>query len=230
MKASRGALLLLSLFGASTATLLPPTANAGGWAVATAAPLPADVTAGTEFAVSFQMRQHGVHLTDLGEIPLAFTHRESERRITAVATAAPQTLIYAVNVTLPLAGTWDWTVGDGFVQPMGSLVAHAATAPLTSADSRSASAQSTSDGSELFLSRGCVVCHAHAAVTETRAATLGQFASFNAGPDLSGFTAAPEYLRMWLANPQAVKPEAQMPDLGLSEADVDTLVRFFAPE
>jgi cytochrome c oxidase subunit 2 len=45
-------------------------------------------------------------------------------------------------------------------------------------------------------------------------------------PNLTTVKADPEYLRRWLANPSALKPNTEMPNLGLSETEIDALVAF----
>jgi cytochrome c2 len=89
-------------------------------------------------------------------------------------------------------------------------------APLTAAE----------HGQALFLAKGCAMCHAHTAVAEARRKTIGDFNSITTGPDLSQFSATPEYLRLWLANPAGVKPKTEMPTLGLSAADIESLIAF----
>ncbi|MEW6404652.1 MAG: hypothetical protein AB1649_22880, partial [Chloroflexota bacterium] len=64
-------------------------------------------------------------------------------------------------------------------------------------------------GRQLFIAKGCMMCHSHA---ETNA--LRQF-GVDMGPNLTHFTASPEYLRLWLKDPKSVKSTAQMPQLEL---------------
>jgi hypothetical protein len=180
MNACQRALISVVLFTA--AVCFPPgQASAGGWAVATADALPAEITVGQEFVVSFAMRQHGVHLANWGETPLEFIHTGSGRRVLAFASPAQDTLKYTVRVTLPEAGRWRWTVGDGLVQPMGTLtvqgpvLTQVKSRPLAAADLAAADQSAESEvhvGRELFLSKGCVVCHQHEAVAEIRDETL----------------------------------------------------------
>jgi cytochrome c2 len=75
-------------------------------------------------------------------------------------------------------------------------------------------------GAELFLAKGCVMCHAHQSVPESATVSL------SIGPDLSQYHNSPDFLRSWLANPSAVRPETGMPDLGLSTAEIDALIAF----
>jgi mono/diheme cytochrome c family protein len=77
-------------------------------------------------------------------------------------------------------------------------------------------------GRDLFLAKGCVVCHQHAAVAETRQA----FASFAVGPDLTNYPANPDFLEDWLKDPAAVRPTTSMPTLGLSDQEIEALIAF----
>jgi cytochrome c2 len=64
------------------------------------------------------------------------------------------------------------------------------------------------------------MCHAHQSVPESATVSL------SIGPDLSQYHNSPDFLRSWLANPSAVRPETGMPDLGLSTAEIDALIAF----
>jgi cytochrome c2 len=77
-------------------------------------------------------------------------------------------------------------------------------------------------GQALFLAKGCVICHAHASVSEARRT----FGDWRIGPDLSKLSAKPEYLQAWLKDPRAVKPATEMPDLKLKPAEIDALAAF----
>lgn len=85
-------------------------------------------------------------------------------------------------------------------------------------------------GRRLLVERGCIACH----IVKGVEGAVGQV-----GPELSNIgdtTARPQIagvlentpgnLRRWLANPQAVKPGTAMPNLGLTEAEVNDLVAF----
>lgn len=80
----------------------------------------------------------------------------------------------------------------------------------------------TTLGRDLFLAKGCVVCHRHAAVADAREALR----SFSVGPDLTNWGADPEFLRRWLTNPVAVRPNTQMPTLGLRDDEIEALIAF----
>jgi cytochrome c oxidase subunit 2 len=85
----------------------------------------------------------------------------------------------------------------------------------------------TRRGEELFSAKACAGCHT----------IRGTDAAGSIGPDLThvgsrGTLAAltipntPEELAGWIRNPQAVKPGAKMPALGLTEAEIDALVAY----
>jgi hypothetical protein len=86
--------------------------------------------------------------------------------------------------------------------------------------------QGVSPGQELFVAKGCTTCHSHAGIEKK---LLGAF-SVNIGPDLTRFTASPEYLRSWLSDPASVKPDTEMPDLNLSGAEIEELITFINSE
>ncbi len=75
-------------------------------------------------------------------------------------------------------------------------------------------------GMALFRNKGCVTCHANSRV-EGQTGVLGPI-----GPNLSAYTNDPEFLRRWLANPPAVRPGTQMPNLRLSTAEIEDLIAF----
>ncbi|MEZ4712264.1 MAG: cytochrome c [Caldilineaceae bacterium] len=73
-------------------------------------------------------------------------------------------------------------------------------------------------GKVLFQAKGCTACHVHDQAPNPSSSSLG--------PDLSHYAGQPEFLRRWLANPQAIKPATKMPNLQLSAAEIDALVQF----
>ena len=77
-------------------------------------------------------------------------------------------------------------------------------------------------GWNLFLAKGCVMCHEHSATRDAWA----DFGSVNIGPNLTTVQRDPDYLRAWLKDPSALKPGTQMPTLGLTDGEIDSLVAF----
>jgi len=80
-------------------------------------------------------------------------------------------------------------------------------------------------GQELFVAKGCIVCHHHAELSEVRRG----FSDLRVGPDLPSvttLTADPAHLTTWLKDPAAIKADTQMPNLELKEAEIEVLVAF----
>jgi cytochrome c2 len=76
-------------------------------------------------------------------------------------------------------------------------------------------------GQALFVAKGCVTCHLNQRID----ARYSNF-SVQMGPDLSKFSADPDFLRRWLADPSAVKPNTRMPNLELSPDEIEALIAF----
>jgi cytochrome c2 len=75
-------------------------------------------------------------------------------------------------------------------------------------------------GHDLFVAKGCMLCHSHNETNKIR-----EF-GVDMGPDLTNFSASPEYLRVWLKDPSAVKSTARMPTLGLNDSEIEALIAF----
>jgi mono/diheme cytochrome c family protein len=83
-----------------------------------------------------------------------------------------------------------------------------------------APADAAEAGRALFRNKGCVTCHLHNRVA-------GESGLLAVGPDLSAYRNVDvEFLRAWLANPQAIKPDTPMPDLDLTGAEIESLIAF----
>ena len=83
------------------------------------------------------------------------------------------------------------------------------------------------EGRQVFETTACVNCHAIGGTNGT-----GRF-----GPDLTHLMSrrtiasgaaenTPENLRLWIQNPDSIKPGSLMPAMKLSDADLDALVRY----
>ena len=86
---------------------------------------------------------------------------------------------------------------------------------------------SVSRGRDLFESTACVNCH-----TISGTSAQGRF-----GPDLTHFMSrdtiasgaaanTPENVRLWLRNPDAIKPGSRMPAMKLADEDVEAVARY----
>lgn len=93
-------------------------------------------------------------------------------------------------------------------------------------DSDMVAAADAGYGRMLFEAKSCAQCHRHAAVPNSGRFGGGYPAP---APDLTNRPLDRTYLRAWLRDPRAVKPTTEMPNLGLSEAEIDALVVFLQP-
>jgi cytochrome c2 len=77
-------------------------------------------------------------------------------------------------------------------------------------------------GRALFSAKGCAVCHHHSAVSGSG------FGPESDIPDLSTYRWTAEYLHTWLKDPSAVKPNTDMPNLGLKKDEIEALIAFLS--
>lgn len=73
-------------------------------------------------------------------------------------------------------------------------------------------------GRALFVAKGCNTCHLHAAALNTW--------STQSGPNLTNYQNTTDYLRNWLKDPQALKPNTEMPNLALQAHEIEALAAF----
>jgi mono/diheme cytochrome c family protein len=79
------------------------------------------------------------------------------------------------------------------------------------------------DGRTLFIAKGCVSCHMVSGLSSSIPGPV-------LGPDLSNYQAGPAYLRRWLRDPVSLKSNTQMPNLNLSDDEIESLVTFLIKE
>jgi mono/diheme cytochrome c family protein len=82
-------------------------------------------------------------------------------------------------------------------------------------------------GRQLFVAKGCITCHVNTKVPDSY-----DYWTINVdgATDLSKFTASPEVLRIRLNDPSAAKSDTQMPNLGLSETEIEALIAFISSQ
>ncbi len=97
-----------------------------------------------------------------------------------------------------------------------------AVATASAVPAASQAGDAIAEGRALFLAKGCVTCHIHAQ------APANGFESVSIGPALTNYAAPANslFLRQWLANPSSLRPETRMPDLNLSEREIESLIAF----
>ena len=92
---------------------------------------------------------------------------------------------------------------------------------------QSPQAGTLSAGRRVFESTACVNCHTVSGTT-----AQGRF-----GPDLTHLLSrdtiaagaapnTPQMLRLWIKNPDAIKPGSKMPAMGLSDQDLDAVTAY----
>jgi cytochrome c2 len=111
----------------------------------------------------------------------------------------------------------------GLVLGAGSIVSAAqqpAAQPEAKVVSASPALSQVEVGRQLFIAKGCMVCHSHSETNTVREIFV------DSGPNLTNIKASPEYLRLWLKDPKSAKSTAQMPNLGLNEAEIEALIAF----
>ncbi len=197
----------------------------GGWAVVTVKDLPEYFVAGQQYTIEFQVRQHGRQL--LGDLRPQLVVSRSERRLGGLIGGKDQNEIsavarapegnYAVTFTAPAAERVFLTIKTGFgnnelrLYPQPVVAAGASRAPMSAADR----------GQVLFVAKGCNTCHANADLVnrpENVAVTVG--------PALDGRRLARPYVIEKVKNPAS----QNMPDLGLSDAEISALAAFLTGE
>lgn len=77
-------------------------------------------------------------------------------------------------------------------------------------------------GEQLFVAKGCITCHVNNKVDRAY-----EYWTIDMGAtNLTKFSASPEVLRLRLKDPAEVKSDTKMPQLNLSEAEIEALIAF----
>ena len=111
---------------------------------------------------------------------------------------------------------------------VASLIAASASPAEVEAQSSSetldlASASQAELGEQLFVAKGCITCHVNTNVTNSHDYWTIPYEN---ATNLSNFSAHPDVLRMRLKDPTSVKSDTKMPNLELSEVEIEALVAF----
>ena len=114
-------------------------------------------------------------------------------------------------MTITLVGTLWWHSGTGVVIATAAETAVATVPTIAPADM----------GAALFAAKGCTGCHQHDEVPRTPM-DLGNV------PNLTAYEGNPDYVRAWLQDPAAIEPKTWMPNLHLSESEIEMLVAFLS--
>jgi hypothetical protein len=77
-------------------------------------------------------------------------------------------------------------------------------------------------GQQLFIAKGCITCHVNRKISNS-----SEYWTIDMGAtDLSNFSASPEVLFLRLKDPASVKSDTKMPNLELSQEEIEALVAF----
>ncbi len=132
--------------------------------------------------------------------------------------------LFAVGAALIAAcgGGRETAASDGAPTETQAVIQQATTAapaaPAGDADEFAAA-------KSLFKSKGCVACHVVSSIPEAIGTVGPSLDGLSSRAELAaGLPINAETLAKWIKNPQSVKPGTVMPNLGLAEADIDTLV------
>jgi len=132
----------------------------------------------------------------------------------------------ALWVSLRRRVRWALTLAIAGVIVSGVSFTSAASRPAEPKSPAIATVSPQEIGQALFLAKGCATCHAHQEIQRD----IDGMIFVDIGPNLSNFSADPEYLRGWLRNPASVKPKTEMPALQLSDSEIDALIAFLNAE
>jgi mono/diheme cytochrome c family protein len=118
---------------------------------------------------------------------------------------------------------WIAPLAMGIVLASGLALAGRLPRPAMSARTDNVnSGELVGQGRELFLAKGCIVCHQDDRVQFSQ----DGFVQVRIGPDLTNIKLTSEFLHTWLKDPSKVKPGTLMPTLDLSGQEIDALAAF----
>lgn len=83
-------------------------------------------------------------------------------------------------------------------------------------------------GRTLFQLKGCASCHRHDGLNVARVSVAGgvSFASASGAPDLTAYEPDPAFVRDWLRDPESIRPDTNMPNLHLTDEEIEALLAF----
>lgn len=137
--------------------------------------------------------------------------------LVALASAALLLIRYRGKIIFRWVGLGMFVLG-GFCLLAFFTFGNAQAEPIPQAQAAAAAPET---GKQLFMAKGCVVCHVN-----SRAVENPDSLSVNIGPNLSIYRKDPAFLRTFLANPTGPETTFKMPNLGLAPAEIEALVEF----
>jgi cytochrome c553 len=213
-----------TLLAVASVTLVAVTAYAGGWATVTVKQMPEYLIAGKPAELRMLVRQHGVSPLDGLSVAVRATTAGGIEARAMARPVAGATGEYSALLTVPSAGDWtirietDWPA----IPPLLPVTA------IRDGSVAPAALSQVARGERLFVSKACLTCHVNREVSGKNL--------LSAGPELTGRTFQPDYLRKFLADPAGTLGKAspprvgEMPNQQLTADDIDALVAFMNRE
>ena len=193
--------------------------QAGGWATAALKELPEFAVRDRPVNVVFSMKHHGVQPLRELTLHIVAKHAASEKQQRFTVSELGDGF-YTSELVFPSLGFWEWEIETAWPGP-------AALPPIEVIESSAVSVHETTRhqrGANLFVAKGCVQCHRNARIQ------LDNVQSIEIGPDLTGYSATPQFLQLWLQDPNSVRPKTTMPDQNLSMEEMSALTVFLLKE
>jgi len=167
-------------------------------------------------------------LTARAETAEATSTTVSDLQFTADIPLTISYLLFIIGGSGLLAGLYFWFGRKARFAPVLSLLGVGLclfglwlfpTNQVETAVAETAVAPSAEMGQILFVSKGCVTCHLHEAVSYSGIQT-------NIGPNLTSHDVSADFLRLWLRDPSQIRPQTVMPDLELTDDEIESLIAF----
>jgi hypothetical protein len=199
---------------------------AGGWAVITVVNPPDVLQAGATYRIEYVVRQHGVTLLQglRGSLTVQPGGSAAESSpVTVTSEPGSSTGHYIATIRVPDTDRLSLAIRSGFSGGgWGDLTL--TSIPVVPRGKPLPPVAESDRGHRLFVAKGCGTCHVNGDVPE--------FAAMNrvvgVGPELTGRRLEAEYVRQRLTNPSSLPKlgdsPVRMPNLGLSEGEVNALV------
>jgi hypothetical protein len=215
MKRTLGVLAAVAVLGAAAPSTF------GGWAVITVEELPNHLVVGEPYHLAFTVRQHGRDPMNRLDPTVALTYAGGEQPEPIQAERGARDGLYVAEITPELTGPVRVAIDANWMETRIELLPIVAVRPGTTI----ATHEPGMLGRQLFVSKGCVTCHAKVDDPEVHDRHY-----YAAGPALTGRTWPAEWLATKLRNPASARVASpsgmDMPNLDLRGPEIAALVRY----
>jgi hypothetical protein len=206
------------LLALASATMVAVTAYAGGWATVTVKKMPEYFVVGKPAELRLLVRQHGVSPLDGLTVAVRATAPGGIEARAIARAVAGVTGEYVALLTMPSAGDWTIRIDTDWPATPSLLPVTA----IPDGGSPPAALSRVDRGKRLCVSKACLTCHVNQDVSAKNL--------LSAGPELTGRTFQPDYLRKFLADPAGTLGKSspprvgEMPNQQLTGDEIDALV------